>query len=168
MTPRACTRGPTVRFAPRSPRASTTSTTRSIRSCRIRSTRCSSRKTSTRSSSTCEPCLPNDNVVAADYPRADVNPPAQARRRDKIPHTTLKERPGLRRGRARSLPRERRVLELSHRRDRAAERHDRSRRAGSDQGVRRRQAIRLRQQGAGQHLREHHAGRDRHRRLERR
>jgi len=33
---------------------------------------------------------PNDNVVAADYPRADVNPPAMLVDGDKVPHTTLK------------------------------------------------------------------------------
>jgi len=32
---------------------------------------------------------PNDNVVAADYPRPDINPPAKLVDGDKIPHTTL-------------------------------------------------------------------------------
>jgi mono/diheme cytochrome c family protein len=32
---------------------------------------------------------PNDNVVASDYPRPDVNPPAALVAGDKIPHTTL-------------------------------------------------------------------------------
>jgi mono/diheme cytochrome c family protein len=33
---------------------------------------------------------PNDNVVAADYPRPDVHPPAVLVKADDVPHTTLK------------------------------------------------------------------------------
>jgi len=33
----------------------------------------------------------NDNVVAADYPRPDINPPAPLVDDDKVPHTTLDE-----------------------------------------------------------------------------